>query len=153
MNTNIKLINAINLDTRLKAPHKALLHALVSFRNSNTGQCNPSVESISERAGLSKRNAFRILSDLKEVSIISYSGKPNVSTQYELYPFPNKFRDSAILSPEPYKKKGTNFTHWSDDLLKLIAEVKNSTHKKHDYKLHPMKGDLNVSEWNRKLFT
>ena len=153
MNTNIKLINAINLDTRLKAPHKALLHALVSFRNSKTGLCNPSVVSIAERSGTSRSTAFRILKELKEASFLSYSGKPNVSTQYEIYPLPRVFRDSVNMTPEPYKKNRANFAGWSHDLMKLITTVHRYKHRTSDYKLYPMKGDLDVSEWDKHLFS
>lgn len=98
---NWRLVNAVNLDTRPKAPHKALLHALVSFRNNESGRCDPSIDGLAERAGMSRSTAMRTLKDLRSGGMVAYEGQPNVRTQYELYPAPC-CGDGVKLTPEPY---------------------------------------------------
>ena len=93
MSSNWDYVNAINLDLRLKAPYKALMHALVSFRNNVTGRCNPSLDSLADRSGMTSREVIRKLKDLREGEFIAYTSLRNISNQYELYPTPDRFND------------------------------------------------------------
>ncbi|WP_321404514.1 helix-turn-helix domain-containing protein [Maridesulfovibrio sp.] len=149
MNTNIKLINAINLDTRLKAPHKALLHALVSFRNDRTGQCNPSVESIAERAGMSRRSTINLLAELKDANFIHFTPIRNKRNSYTLYPAPV----SAEFALEPIRRDLSKFANWSGDLIKAVWDVLSYRPKDSHFKDKPERRDLDHENWDLNLKT
>ncbi|SOB60628.1 protein of unknown function [Pseudodesulfovibrio profundus] len=94
-------INAIDKDPRPKAAHKALLHAIRSFRNNDTGECYPAISSIAERAGMSIRSVHGLLAELKEWDFVKWRAHPNGSNAYTLYPTPAKFAYKQYSDERP----------------------------------------------------
>jgi len=70
----------------LKITHIArhLLLQLVGQRNAQSGQLNPSIQSLSNSTRMSRRSVFRALKELRKTGLISVKRHSKTSSSYEL---------------------------------------------------------------------
>lgn len=139
---NYDYYNAIALDERLNAPHKSVLYALVSFRNNASGRCNPSIDSIAKRAGMSRRHAITTLGELREFEVVAFRSVRNVPNQYELYPTPERFLPNGHAD------------HKVND--PLVDAINYTPEPEHFGLEHTTRAEFDIPEWNdaisRNLF-
>lgn len=150
----------------ITATAKVTLMALANRKNARTGQCNPSLETISEWAGQSKRTVQNNVAELiaaglllKEIHIAPNGRTLGVSYSF---PIPNDDDVANIATPEVVNSATTEVVNsatpevvnfamggWQDLLGGVAKNVKEGSkvcHQNMEYKL----GNLNNIKTNKK---
>ena len=113
-------------------PQTAMLYLIIlSHRNTNSGQCFPSISLLAKEMNLSDRNIQRMINELCDLDVlIVNSGKQGVANNY-YFPKEDFFKEDASVSfaykrtskfrKKPKSKAGTTeeFSFTPEDLIEV----------------------------------
>ena len=103
----------------IKAPAKSVLLMLADRKNSDTGRCYPSIDTLAFDCGLNSRTVIRAVKELSEIGVILADKTKGKSTHYE-------FNFTAKLVSESHQcQTGTSDTQSPDQchtVTKLVSE-------------------------------
>ena len=95
--------------THIKGMPKLVLLALADFYNDATGQCNPSLQTLADKIGVSKRSAWTNLETLKDLDEV-YQRRTRGPSNYELIGY-SEVADVATLESQMLPLKSGNINH------------------------------------------
>lgn len=92
----------------------AVYTQLCYYANYNTGKCFPSITTIAEKLGISRRHVIRILNDLESINLIKREIKDGLNTTYNLLKtgsipsVTSDIMDMGLVTPQPQTSDTTD---------------------------------------------